>query len=249
MLIQSDYHIHAAFYRIKKEGDAPGPTAAEQLAAARKDGSVYVGIVEHCNTAPKHPFSCLEALSREYHHPDFPRENVFLGVESDLSPDGSDHCGKEGRQVLGLHYVIGSVHMSPVSTADCKEYIDHEYKCVTNALKYNNNIDFIGHPFGEGIRWERNESIPKWSWSMIPEKYLEEILRLAKETGKALEVNRCNFEDPCYLDFLKRIRDDKIFFEVGSDAHKPFATVNAATRTAALEKLEFQEEQHWRPAL
>lgn len=24
MLIQSDYHIHAAFYRMKKEGDIPG---------------------------------------------------------------------------------------------------------------------------------------------------------------------------------------------------------------------------------
>ncbi|MBR2873036.1 MAG: hypothetical protein IKB99_06025, partial [Lentisphaeria bacterium] len=86
MLIQSDYHIHASFYRLKKATDVPGPTAAEQLAAAREAGSVYVGIVEHCNTAEKHPFSCLQELSREYYSSGFPRENVFLGVESDLSP-------------------------------------------------------------------------------------------------------------------------------------------------------------------
>ena len=38
MLIQSDYHIHASFYRVKGPGAEPGPTAAEQLAAARGAG-------------------------------------------------------------------------------------------------------------------------------------------------------------------------------------------------------------------
>ena len=66
MLIQSDYHIHASFYRVKRETDDPGPTAAEQLAAARAAGSVYVGVLEHCNASSKHPFYCLEELAKEY---------------------------------------------------------------------------------------------------------------------------------------------------------------------------------------
>lgn len=246
MLIQSDYHIHAAFYRVKKPTDIPGPTAAEQRAAARAAGSVYVGIVEHCNNAAKHPFSCLEDLSAEFYSPDFSRDNLFLGVEADLAEDGSDHCGFEGRKALKLHYIIGSVHLSPSSMSDCRSYIDSEYRRITNALKYNANIDIIGHPFGEGIRWERQELIPHWNWSLIPENYLDEILHLAKESGKALEINRCNFEDPVYLDFLSRVRDEKIFFEVGSDAHNTASTSLAAERTKFLESMDFKEEYHWK---
>lgn len=247
MLVQSDYHIHASFYRIKKAEDPAGPTAAEQLAAARNAGSISVGIVEHCNTAAKHPFSCLEDLSQEFHSPGFPGENVFLGVESDLAADGSDHCGKAGRDKLRLNYVLGSVHCSPAGGLSLEEYMFLEYKSITNALKYNTNIDFIGHPFGEGIRWERSGAAPKWNWSLIPQNFLEEILRLARVTGKALEINRSDFTDPVYLDFLGRIRDEKIFFEVGSDAHNTANTSLARSRTEELEKMGFQEQYHWRP--
>ena len=206
-----------------------------------------MGIVEHCNASPKHPFYCLEELAAEFYAPEFPRENVFLGVEADLADDGSDFCGREGREKLGLHYVIGSVHCSPKTCKTLEEYVALEHRRITNALKYNSNVDFIGHPFGEGIRWERSGDVEKWHWGLIPENYIEEILHLAKESGKALEINRPNFEDPVYLDFLNRIRDEKIFFEVGSDAHR--ADVNntaAAERTKKLEELGFQEEYHWR---
>ena len=247
MLIQSDYHIHASFYRVKKADDLPGPTAAEQLAASRAAGSVYVGIVEHCNAAPKHPFYCLEELAKEYHSPGFLRENVFFGVESDLNEDGSDHCGKEGREKLKLHYVIGSVHLNPKTGLTIEEYIAQEHKRITNALKYNSNVDFIGHPFGEGHRWERSGDIENWNWGLIPENFIEDVLRCARESGKALEINRPRFEDPVYLDFLKRIRDDKIFFEVGSDAHRANEAHTASVdRTKKLDELGFKEEYHWR---
>ena len=247
MLIQSDYHIHASFYRVRKEGAGPGPTAAEQLAAARAAGTELVGIVEHCNDAPHHPFHCLEELSAEYHAPDFPRENVFLGVEADLAEDGSDRCGPEGRAKLGLNYVIGSVHVSPVKIPDFSAYLAYEYKRIANALKSNANVEIIGHPFGEGIRWEKTGIIPKWHWGLIPEEFLSEILRLAKESGKALEVNRCDFSDSVYLDFLKEMKVREILFTVGSDAHGTGAVGNAAARTRVLDALGFQENRHWRP--
>ena len=247
MLIQSDYHIHASFYRVKKEGAEPGPTAAEQLAAARSAGTELVGIVEHCNDAPHHPFRCLEELSAEYHAPGFPRGNVFLGVEADLSGDGSDHCGPEGRAKLGLDYVIGSVHVSPAAVPDLSAYVEYEYTRIANALKNNANVEIIGHPFGEGIRWERAGIIPKWHWELIPERFLAEILRLAKESGKALEVNRCDFSDSVYLDFLKEMKVQEILFTVGSDAHGVKGVENAAARTRVLEALGFQESCHWRP--
>ena len=245
MLIQSDYHIHASFYRVKRETDDPGPTAAEQLAAARAAGSVYVGVLEHCNASSKHPFYCLEELAKEYYSPGFPAENVFLGVEADLNDDGSDFCGTAGRKKLGLHYVIGSVHTSPAAIS-FEEYLALEHRCIVNALKYNSNVDIIGHPFGEGKRWVKSGDIKCWHWGLIHENYLEDILRFASETGKALEINRGNFDDPVYLDFLRKMRDENIVFEVGSDAHIPASCVKAAVRTQKLDELGFKEENHWR---
>ena len=248
MLIQSDYHIHASFYRVKLETDAPGPTAAEQVAAASNAGSVYIGILEHCNASSKHPFCCLEELSKEYYSPGFPAENVFLGVEADLNDDGSDFCGKTGREKLKLHYVIGSVHSSPAVISSFEEYLACEHRRIVNALKYNSNVDIIGHPFGEGKRWMKNGDIECWHWGLIPENYLEDILRYASETGKALEINRGNFDDPVYLDFLRRMRDDNIIFEAGSDAHNIGNCSKAALRTQQLEALGFNEAYHWKAA-
>ena len=247
MLIQSDYHIHAAFYRLGKQEGVPGPTAAEQVTAARAAGDRRIGIVEHCNAAAHHPFRCLEELSAEYHAPGFDREEVFLGVEADLAEDGSDFCGPEGRKKLGLHYVIGSVHMSPALASDVHAYVNAEYRRVVNALMHNPNVDVIGHPFGEGIRWQRAGLIPKWDWGLIPENFLAEICRLARENGKALEINRCDFSDPVYMAFLDRLRSEKILFTVGSDAHGVQGTKLAPGRTRVVEALGFQEEFHWSP--
>lgn len=249
MLLQSDYHIHAAFYRIKKTGDIPGPTAAEQTAAARAAGSGTVGIVEHCNASAKHPFSCLEDLSNEYYGNGFDRNGVFLGVEADLAEDGSDFCGSDGRKKLKLHYVIGSVHLGPSLIPEISDYISSEYRRITNCLRLNSNVDIIGHPFGEGMRWEKAGVISKWSWQMIPEDYLEDILHFAAESGKALEINRCDFSDPVYLDFLRRMCSEKIIFSVGSDAHSTAAVAVAKERTARLETLGFEENHHWRPRI
>ena len=246
MLIQTDYHIHATFYRPDEIRDNSFPKACEQAAAARAAGSKIVGILEHCNKSPRHPFYCLEDLSAEYYAPGFDRNDVYLGVESDLEEDGSDVCGKAGREKLRLHYVIGSVHLSPSAIDDVNDYIFSEYKRISNALRYNDNIDIIGHPFGEGIRWARCGKISRWEWSLIPVEFLTEILHLARENGKALEVNRSNIDDPVYRDFLLRIRDEKVMWAVGSDAHSTDMTPVAAERIKMLENLGFSEEQHWK---
>ena len=246
MLIQSDYHIHASFYRAKNPGDVSGPVAAEQRDAARAAGNKYIGILEHCNASPRHPFHCLEELSAEYYSDGFDRDNIFLGVEADLADDGSDACGDSGRKHLKLHYVIGSVHLSPKIIPDVYDYIDTEYRRITNALKYNDNVNIIGHPFGEGIRYERAGVVEKWGFDLIPEKYLEEIIMLAKNSGKALEINRCHEDDPVYVDFLKKWCAENICFTVGSDAHFTENTDKAALRTRWAEELGFKEENHWR---
>ena len=113
-------------------------------------------------------------------------------------------------------------------------------------MEFNDNINIIGHPFGEGIRWARAGKIAQWEWSLIPADYLTEILHLARENGKALEINRSNINDPVYRDFLLHMRDEKVMWTVGSDAHVTGMTTVAAERTKMVEDLGFSEEQHWR---
>ena len=246
MLIQSDYHIHASFYRIKAPGAFTGPTAAEQIAAARAAGNRYVGILEHCNQAKHHPFQCLIELSSEFHAPGFDRVNAFLGVEADLADDGSDACGKTGREKLKLDYVIGSVHLTPKLIPDVTAYIETEYRRIRNALCYNDNIDIIGHPFGEGFRYETAGVVAKWGFDLIPSRWLDELIRLATDSGKALEVNRCDPEDLVYCDFLCRLRDSGAMFSIASDAHRPEGVAAVIERTRWLDQLGFNENNHWR---
>lgn len=246
MLMQSDYHIHAAFYRVKDPDAAIGPTAKEQLSAARAAGSRFVGILEHCNQSPRHPFHCLEELSAEFHAPDFDRTDAFLGVEADLADDGSDACGRAGREKLQLDYVIGSVHLTPKIFPDVHDYIKTEYTRIRQTLMHNDNVDIIGHPFGEGYRWETGGQIPKWGFQLIPQAWLDDLIRLAVASGKALEVNRCDPQDPAYCSFLERLRDSGAWFSVGSDAHTTAVTPQAAIRTRWLETMGFEEQHHWR---
>lgn len=248
MLLQSDFHIHAPFYRKREAGiDGPWPTVAQQQQAARAAGSRLVGIVDHCDTDPTHTFRCLEELAAEYHADAFDRTDTWLGVEADLHDDGSDECGPEGRAKLGLHYVIGSVHPSE-RFATVQSYIDMEFRRIRNALLHNRNIDVIGHPFGAGRNFERNGTIPKWRFGLIPREYLQEMVRLAAERHVALEVNRCLFDDEDYIRFWQDIRDAGVLFEIGSDAHKTAAMPVIRERTAWAEGLGLKEENHWRPA-
>jgi histidinol phosphatase-like PHP family hydrolase len=247
MLIQSDYHIHASFYRIKREGAETGPRVAEQQAAARAAGCRYVGIVEHCNATSTHPFHCLEELAAEYYADGFDRKDTYLGVEADLYDDGSDHCGDEGRKKLGLHYVIGSIHVSPKSIPTVEEYIRTEFTRIRNAIIHNRNIDVIGHPFGEGPRYAAAGIIPRWGYDLIPKEYLQELVTQAKEHHVALEINRCDMENEAYIGFWKAVRDNGVLFEIGSDAHFTKGCPTSAERTSWAESLGLKEENHWKP--
>ncbi len=247
MLIQSDYHIHASYYRVRPEGAVVGPTAAQQQAAARAAGCRYVGLIEHCNSSPKHPFSCLEALSEEYYSDGFDRQNTYLGVEADLQYDGSDACGSDGRQKLRLHYVIGSIHPSLAAIPTVEDYIRIEFNRIRNALIHNRNVDCIGHPFREGFRYEKAGIIPRWGYDLIPSEYLQEILKLAKEKHVALEINRSGSQNAAYRQFWEAVRDNHILFAIGSDAHTTGTCPAVVERTQWAEALGLQEEYHWKP--
>lgn len=247
MVFRDDFHIHAAFYRQQSEGGKSGPKVIDQINAAKAAGTRYIGIVEHCNVNPTHPFHSLIELKAEFETLKTQYSGIFRGVEADLLDGGIDCCGNAGRSFLGLDYVIGSVHLSPGIMPRFADYLETEYSRIMLALKNNSNIDIVGHPFISGTRYQKAGVISKWDYSQIPSQWLWEIIRTAKESGKALEVNYRDFNDPFYRNFLADIRDAGVRFCIGSDAHDIEGHVRLESFALVLDELKFTTENQWLP--
>jgi hypothetical protein len=61
---RTDLHIHATQYRL--QGARPEMTVRNVARQLEGDGYAAAGIVEHLDTNPKHPLSCLEAMVAEF---------------------------------------------------------------------------------------------------------------------------------------------------------------------------------------
>jgi histidinol phosphatase-like PHP family hydrolase len=247
MLQKKDLHIHATAYNMT-------PTISHNVAnvveQCQRNGLDYAGILEHLNFNHKHPLHCIESLITEFRQLNLP-SSFFVGVEADINHDGSDSCGAELRRQLGLDYIIGSVHLGPKHFTKVEAYIDEELRRITNTLQHNPNIDIIGHPWVQGIRWERNGSIAHWDFDMVPEAYLEQIIDLAITNNKAIEVNNLPeiFIQESYQLFLKKLLASEVKITVGSDAHRIEKIKESNVRTQILEQLGFIDERIWGPFL
>jgi len=247
MLTRSDFHIHATFYRLRKKDAAIGPTVREQVDVAMANGMEKIGIVEHCNYAAHHPFHCLVKLGQEFRQLKLELGKFFLGVEADLLADGQDSCGVYGRQRLGLDYVIASSHVGPGQQSQLSAYLKEEHRRICLALAENDNVEVIGHPFAGGSRYERSGIIPQWHFGLVPTEMLDEIVNLAKKSGKALEVNYSRMEDPAYQEFLQTMREKQVLFSIGSDAHDTGRQKKALQIHAMLQQMGFQKKCQWQP--
>jgi histidinol phosphatase-like PHP family hydrolase len=246
MLLKKDLHIHATAHNAFP---TEGHTVANVSAKCNEVGLDYAGILEHMNNAEKHPIICIDNLVAEYRSLALPK-NFFLGVEADIYPDGSDSCGIDNRRRYGLDYVIGSVHLDPTRIRTVEEYIDEELRRITLALENNKCIDIIGHPWVQGIRWERNGSIPRWSFAMVPATHQNRIIELAKSNNIALEVNNLSKiieNDSGYMEFLERMLKSGVLISVGSDAHQMENIKNSIFRIDLLEKMGFDNDRIWIP--
>jgi histidinol phosphatase-like PHP family hydrolase len=246
MLLKKDLHIHATAYNTSPTLDHIVSNVVEQC---RQNGLDYAGIIEHLNFNAKHPLYCIEALIADFRKLELP-DNFFLGVEADLNADGSDSCGAELREQLGLDYIIGSVHLGSQHFEHVEDYIDEELRRITLTLKNNQNIDIIGHPWVQGIRWERNGSIDHWDFGMVPESYQQQIIELAIEFNKAIEINNLPdiFMQDSYRKFLQKLLDSNVLVSVGSDAHRMENIKESNIRTEVLEVMGFKDKQIWIPS-
>ena len=223
----TDLHLHATYYRL--EGARPEMTVANIVRRVRDAGYAAAGIVEHLDTHPKHPLSCLEALVAEFRA--LVEEQAaaqdgtldrYVGAELDGQEAGISIPDAQAiKERLGLHYCLGGVHGLGEHVTSVQAYVEDHHRRLMGIVA-SPTVDVVVHPWCGGHSYARRERIEGWRFEWIPERLLIELIDGAVQTGKAIEINakvRADVEDPAFHHYLDLLRDSGVPVTVGSDAH------------------------------
>lgn len=245
----TDFHIHATAYRLGNP--KPDHTLRAVVDRCAQVGIEVAGVVEHLNASPRHPLSCLEALVRDFEAL-APSLCIYVGAEVDiLDKRGTVSCSPAIRDRLGLHYVLGAVHLGPDDLPDIATYIEEEYYRMVGVIEHNPLIDVIAHPWGEGFRWEKAGRVERWTYALIPEQYREDLIEKAVAASKALELSfagRNRLDDKAYREFVSLARSSGVRVALGSDAHDLEGIGRTVEGTRRLEELGFGPQHLWAPS-
>jgi DNA polymerase (family 10) len=195
--IKGDLHVHTNW--------SDGASSIEEIAeAARRRGYQYLVISDHSHglgiakgLTPerlKEQRAIIDELNRRWS--DF---RLLQGAEVEIRADGSLDYPDE--ILASLDLVIASIHTG------LRQERERITARVINAMR-NPYVDIIGHPSGR-ILGQREESAVD----------MDEVLRIAKETGTILEVNgtpdRLDLDDV----YIRRAVEMGVKLAIDSDAH------------------------------
>ena len=252
---RTDLHLHATHYRL--EGARPEMTVANIVRRIKDAEYAVAGIVEHLDTNPKHPLSCLEALVAEFRAlPDtlVSALDLYVGAELDYlrsaaSAGISIPDAPAIKERLGLDYLLGGVHGLGEGVTDARAYVEDHHRRLMGivACPY---VDVVVHPWCGGHSYARRGRIEGWRFEWIPERYLVEFLDAAALSGKAIEINAkvlADADDPAFHHYLDLLRESSVPITVGSDAHDWERVGNVDPLNALLHDAGFGPERLWRP--
>jgi histidinol phosphatase-like PHP family hydrolase len=226
-------------------------TAANIARRLESRGYAFAGIVEHLDTNPKHPLSCLEALAAEFRTLDSSLD-LYLGAELDFQGDAiSIPDAPALKRRLGLDYCLAAAHGlgEGVTTADA--YVEDHHRRLMGIVERCPYVDVVAHPWCEGARFARRGRLERWRCELVPERRLREFLDAALHHGKAIEVNHKALDsagDPAYRRYLELLRGSSVPVTVGSDAHSMERVGDVEPLNALLRELGFGADRLWRPA-
>lgn len=217
MKIIADYHTHTILScgNNEKRRHAKG-TIEENVLSAIEKGITTLGISEHgfnhyiygltVDNAKKEREE-IDRLNEKY-----PQINILMGMECNILDD-SGKIDMPEDLIHYFDYILAGYHFGskPTSLKSLLHHLDNlvtggrfskEYntRAVVNAMK-KNKLLYITHPGDKGI------------------VDIEEVARVAEETGTGLEIN--GHHDRLNSEMIKKIENRKIKFYIGSDAHAP----------------------------
>ena len=195
--IKGDLHMHTTWsdgaYSIE-----------EMIEACRAKGYQYMAITDHsqylkvANGLTEERLREQIQLIKEYNKK-YDDIVVLSGIEMDILPDGTLDFDDE--LLREVDFVIASIHSS---FSQNQETI---MKRLETALR-NPNVDLIAHPTGRLIGRRDGYDVN-----------MDELIRLAKETGTALELNANPNRLDLAVENLKKAQEAGVTVVINTDAH------------------------------
>lgn len=217
MKILADYHDHTIYScgGNDKRRHAKG-TIEDNVKIAIEKGLKTIGISEHgfnhnlyglSRENAKKEREEIDRLNKKY-----PEINILMGMECNILDDsGRIDMPEDMKQYFD--YILAGYHFGskPTSFKSLLNHIDnvitggvfsksYNTRAIVNAMR-KNDIMYITHPGDKG------------------RVDIEEIAKVAEETGTGLEIN--GHHNKLNSEMIKQIKDRNIKFYIGSDAHDP----------------------------
>jgi DNA polymerase (family 10) len=205
--VKGDLHYHSRW----QESD--GTSIEEAALAARDFGYEYIGISEHTKTLKiehgldekqlLHHISEIEKINFRLSQGSSRQAKfrVLSGCEANIMQDGSIDI--DDKVLAKLDYVIAGIH------SHFKMPMDKMTERIIKAME-NPNVDIISHPTGRLIKKREEYQID-----------VEKILKAARETKTALEINsypeRLDLKDV----YIKRAKEEGVKMVINTDSHNP----------------------------
>jgi len=198
--IRGDLHMHSTY--------SDGNASIEQMAlAARELGYEYICITDHSQSLTVAHGLDPERLRKQHKEIEAVNKKlkgirILAGIEVDILADGSLDLPDEA--LAQCDFVIASIHSG--MQQDEKRLTERLVKAMRNPL-----VHAIAHPTGRVLGGQRDA---------YPLDF-DEVVRVARETGTALEINA--YYDRLDLDDLhaRRARDAGVKLVINTDAHAP----------------------------
>ncbi len=195
--IKGDLHMHSTW--------SDGAYTIEDMAErARDKGYSYIAITDHSQylkvangLTPERLREQREEINRlNKKWTDF---KIFAGVEMDILPDGT--LDYDDQLLAEMDFVIASIHSS------FSQDEDTIMKRLETALR-SHHVDLIAHPSGR-LLGRRN------GYALDHDK----LIKLAKETGTALELNANPNRLDLAAEWLQKAQDNHVKIMINTDAH------------------------------
>lgn len=246
---RTDMHLHATAYRL--EGAQENMTVANIVWHLETRAYAAAGIVEHLDTAPKHPLRCLEALVAEFRSLSTNSLELFVGAELDYRGEGITIPEAPAlKRRLGLDFYLAAAHGVGDGVTRAAAYIEDHHRRLMGIVERCDWVDVVAHPWSEGARFARRGQIEAWRFEWIPERYLHEFIDAAVHHGKAIELNRkalAEADDPAFRRYLGLLYESGVQVTVGSDAHSMERIDMLDPLNALLQDAGFTPDRLWRP--
>lgn len=249
----TDMHLHATHYRL--EGAQADMTVSNIVNQLEARSYQVVGIVEHLDTNPKHPLTCLEALVEEFHslsRQDNRDIELFVGAELDYQGTAitiADALAIKSR--LGLDYYLAAAHGLGDGVTTTAAYIENHHRRLMGIVEQCDYVDIVAHPWCGGHNYARRGRIEAWRFELIPEQYLRQFIAAVKQRNMAIEISQkalADSDDPAFQAYLGALRDAGVPISVASDAHSMARIGDAVKLEGLLQSAGLSPAQLWKPA-